>query len=96
MRIDKFLWLARLARSRSAAQAMAAAGTIRLDGRRVERAHVPVRVGAILTLAVYGEVRVLRILSLPSRRGAPAEAALLIERLTPGRANSVDAAGDAA
>ena len=37
MRIDKFLWFARLARSRKLAQAMAEAGMMRLDGRRVER-----------------------------------------------------------
>src|SRR3546814_14553614 len=38
IRLDKLLWYLRFARSRSIAQAMVAAGHIRLDGRRVTRA----------------------------------------------------------
>ncbi len=85
MRIDKFLWFARLARTRSAAQAMAESGTIRLDGRRVERAHLPVRVGAVIALMHAGAVRVLRVEALPRRRGpAPEAAALVTDLANPG------------
>jgi len=77
MRIDRFLWFARLARSRSVAQAMAAAGTMRLDGRRVDRAHLPVRVGSVLAFVQGGTVRVVRIAALPKRRGPATEAATL-------------------
>lgn len=84
MRIDKFLWFARLAKSRSAAQAMAEQGIMRLNGRRIERAHSPVRNGDLVTL-VHGErVRVVRILSLPTRRGAASEAQACYENLTLG------------
>lgn len=82
MRIDKFLWFARLARSRSAAQTLAEAGTCRLDGRRVDRAHAAVRVGSIIALVDRGVVRVIRVAALPVRRGPPAEAALLLTDLT--------------
>lgn len=73
MRVDRFLWFARLARSRSAAQAIAQAGTLRVDGRRVERASAPVRVGAVLAFPLRGGVRVVRVAALPARRGPPAE-----------------------
>lgn len=82
MRIDKFLWFARLARSRSAAQAVCETGMIRLDGRRVERAHVLVRPGAVLALVQGGVVRVVRIDHLPTRRGPATEAAGLYTDLT--------------
>ncbi len=49
LRIDKFLWFARLAKSRSVAQKMAEDGHIRLNGRRIERSHAPVRAGDLIT-----------------------------------------------
>lgn len=77
LRIDLFLWQARLAKTRPAAQALATQGHVRLNGRRVERAHVPVRAGDVLTLPANGPAKVIRILALPTRRGPPAEALAL-------------------
>mgnify|MGYP003450080430 CR=1 FL=1 len=74
MRVDKVLWYLRLARSRSIAQAMAESGHLRLNGRRIERAHVKICTGDILTLPLGNNVQVLEILSLPSRRGPSPEA----------------------
>ena len=74
LRLDKFLWFARIAKTRAQAREMAEAGRIRLAGRIVDRAHVPVRVGDVLSFAQRGTVRVLRIEALPVRRGPPAEA----------------------
>ena len=76
MRIDRFLWHARLVKTRSLAQGLAEGGHIRLSGRRVDRAHAPVRVGDTLSLALAGQVRVLTVLALPVRRGPAAEARL--------------------
>ena len=81
IRLDRFLWFARLAKTRSAAQAIAEKGTLRLDGRRVERSAVPVRVGSIIVFPLYGKVRALRVEALPKRRGPPAEAATLYTAL---------------
>lgn len=74
-RIDKFLWFVRLARSRSFAQALAEQGVMRLNGRRIERAHSPVRVGDLITFPQGPEVKVVRVLRLPERRGPASEAA---------------------
>ncbi|PZU58428.1 MAG: RNA-binding protein [Sphingobium sp.] len=74
LRIDKFLWFVRLARSRSMAQGLAETGHIRLNGRRVERAHAAVRAGDLLTLPQGDRVRVVRVVALPARRGPVAEA----------------------
>lgn len=78
MRLDLFLWFARLAPTRNAAQLMAGAGTLRIDGRRIDRAAAPVRVGQVLAYVTpAGRVRVLEVLALPRRRGPATEAALL-------------------
>lgn len=75
LRLDKALWYLRFARSRAAAQDMIAAGHIRLDGRRVDRASAQVREGSLLVLPGPPRVRVIRIAQLPARRGPPSEAA---------------------
>lgn len=90
MRIDRFLWFARLAKTRSAAQAIAEKGTLRIDGRRIERAHAAVRVGAVIAFPFNGAVRVLRIEALPKRRGPPAEAAALYTPLESHSPKGVD------
>lgn len=74
MRIDKLLWYLRLARSRSIAQAMAEEGHMRLNGRRVDRAHQKVATGDVLTLLAGQSVQVLELLALPIRRGPAPEA----------------------
>jgi ribosome-associated heat shock protein Hsp15 len=82
LRLDKFLWFARIVKTRALAQAMAGQGRLRLNGRRIDRAHAAVRVGDVLSFAQRGEVRVLRVEALPARRGPPAEARLSYCELT--------------
>lgn len=81
LRLDKFLWFARIVKTRSAAQQLAEQGRIRLSGRIVDRSHAPVKVGDVLSFAVHGKVRVIRIEAIPARRGPPAEARSLYAEL---------------
>jgi len=81
IRLDKLLWFLRFARSRSVAQAMVEAGHIRLDGRRITRSSCAVHVGATLVLPVGERIEVIRLLSLPQRRGPAAEAQACYVRL---------------
>lgn len=83
IRLDKLLWYLRFARSRSLAQALIAAGHIRLDGRRVTRASCAVHAGQTLVLPVGERIEVLRLLSLPGRRGPASEAQAHYRRLGP-------------
>jgi ribosome-associated heat shock protein Hsp15 len=81
VRIDRFLFFIRLLKSRSLAQGVVEAGHVRVDGRRVEKSSEEVRVGSIVALPLRGRVRILRVLSLPQRRGPPAEARACYEEL---------------
>ena len=74
MRIDRFLFFIRLAKSRTLAQAIVAEGRLRIDSRRVLKPSEEVRAGSVIALPLRGEVRVIRVLSLPGRRGPAAEA----------------------
>lgn len=74
IRIDKLLWFLRLTKTRSLAQAIVAEGHIRASGRVVDRAHYMIRAGDVLTFPLNGRVRIIRLETLPARRGPPAEA----------------------
>jgi ribosome-associated heat shock protein Hsp15 len=81
VRIDRFLHCIRLFKSRALAQGMIETGHVRLNGKRVEKSSEEVRVGAIIALPLHGRVQVLRLLSLPERRGSASEARLCYEEL---------------
>lgn len=74
MRVDKVLWFLRLVRTRALAQVMAEEGHMRLNGRRVDRAHQKIGPGDVLTVPFGNGVRVIEILALPLRRGPAPEA----------------------
>ncbi len=74
MRIDKLLWYLRLARSRGVAQSMAEQGHMRVNGRRVDRAHHKVGIGDVLTVPTGSIVQVVELLAIPVRRGPAPEA----------------------
>jgi ribosome-associated heat shock protein Hsp15 len=80
-RLDKWLFCARLCRTRETAQAVIAAGKVRLNGARTRKPGHAVRLGDILTLALGGRVRAVKVLGLAERRGGAPEAALLYEAL---------------
>ncbi len=82
-RIDKWLWFARLARTRTAAQKLAVSGRVRVNREKNDSASRMVRVGNVLTVALDSGVRVLRIVALGDRRGPASEACLLYEDLAP-------------
>jgi ribosome-associated heat shock protein Hsp15 len=84
LRLDKFLWYVRLAPNRSSAQALAERAIIRLNGRRVDRAHAPVRIGDLITLPQGDAIRVIRVERLPERRGPAVEAQLCYSAILPG------------
>ena len=93
LRLDKFLWFARIVKTRVLAQQLAEEGRIRIAGRVAERAHAPVRIGDVLSFALRGQVRVIRVETLPSRRGPAAEARLTYSEL-PERQLTSEGGGD--
>jgi ribosome-associated heat shock protein Hsp15 len=81
-RIDKWLWHARFARTRSAAQRLALSGHVRVNRDKDFAASRLVRPGDVLTLALGRGVRVIRIRGIAERRGSFEEAQQLYEDAT--------------
>ncbi|HEY6833525.1 MAG TPA: S4 domain-containing protein [Pseudolabrys sp.] len=68
-RIDKWLWHARMVRTRSDAAALTEAGHVRLNGKRITAASQPVRPGDVVTVALDRVVRVVQVEGFCEKRG---------------------------
>ena len=91
LRLDKWLWFARLSKTRSDAQRLCESRHLRLDGRVIERASALVRTGSVVSYARHDEVVVVRVEGLSDRRGPFVEARELYTDLTQRRAPLTDA-----
>ncbi len=80
-RIDKWLWHARVVRSRESAAALAASGHVRVNGAKIRAPAAPVRCGDVVTVALDRNVRVMRVCGFASRRGDAELARRLFEDL---------------
>jgi ribosome-associated heat shock protein Hsp15 len=74
LRLDKYLWFARLAPSRSCAQDLCESRRLRIDGRVVDRASTQVRAGSVLSWPRGDQIIVVRVEGIPERRGPYEEA----------------------
>ena len=82
-RIDKWLWHARVVRTRPAAAGLATSGHVRVNGRRIDGASHCVRLGDVVTVALDRSVRVLKVMGFAERRGSAEMARVLSADLTP-------------
>ena len=85
LRIDKWLWFARLAKTRSLAARLCAAGAVTVGGTVAMKAHHAVRVGDVVSAPQGRSLLTVRILALGRRRGPAPEARLLYEEAAPPR-----------
>jgi ribosome-associated heat shock protein Hsp15 len=72
-RVDKWLWHARVVRTRLAAAALVSSGYVRVNGAPIRAPGRIVRSGDVITVALERAVRVLKVTGFIERRG-PAEA----------------------
>lgn len=78
-RLDKWLWFARLCKSRTFAAHMVEEGKVRVNRVRASKPSHTVRPGDVLTISHRGIVQVVRVLAPGARRGPSTEARQLFE-----------------
>ena len=83
IRIDKWLWHARLFKTRTLAQTQVTTGKIRVNSERISKPNRTVKAGDVLTFVKADRVRVIKITSIASRRGPASEAQTLYNDLSP-------------
>jgi len=76
-RLDKWIWHARLVKSRSSAVALVEAGHVRVNGVRETSPGHAVKAGDAVTVGLDRSVRVLKIAGFAERRGDAASARTL-------------------
>ncbi|MFM2355702.1 MAG: hypothetical protein RLZZ528_1438 [Pseudomonadota bacterium] len=82
VRLDKWLWHARFAKSRSIAAALVSGGHVRMNGTPCAKPAQAVGPGDVLTFPQGSRIRVVRILAPGLRRGPAPEAQGLYEDIT--------------
>jgi ribosome-associated heat shock protein Hsp15 len=80
-RIDRWLWHARVVRTRGAAAALAGSGYVRVNGTRIDAPGRVVRAGDVITVALDSSVRVLKVRGFVERRGPAGSGETLYEDL---------------
>ncbi len=81
-RIDRWLWHARVVRTRDAAASLAGAGYVRINGAKIDAPSRFVRAGDVITVALDRSVRVLKVTGFVERRGPADASQSLYEDLT--------------
>jgi ribosome-associated heat shock protein Hsp15 len=81
-RVDKWLWFARLTKTRTLASDLVAAGKVRLNRTRIDKPSQTVRIDDVLTVVLNRRVRLVKVLDLGERRGPAVAARALYEELT--------------
>lgn len=82
-RLDKWLWFARVTKSRTLAATAVTDGKIKVNRERAEKPSQQIKLGDVITSRVHKNVRVLKVIALGTRRGPAPEARKLYEDLTP-------------
>ena len=78
-RLDQWLWFARLAKTRSRAARLCAAGRVAVNGVTVGKGNHVIRMGDTIAVPQGGFRHVVRVRALGTRRGPASEARLLYE-----------------
>jgi ribosome-associated heat shock protein Hsp15 len=82
-RIDKWLWFARLVKTRTLGQKLAVSGRIRVNREKCDSASHPLKVGDVLTITNDRGIKIVKVLDPGTRRGPAPEAQRLYEDLSP-------------
>jgi ribosome-associated heat shock protein Hsp15 len=83
-RLDKWLWHARVVKTRTSAAALVEAGHVRINGVREKAPGQAVKLGDVLTIGLDRSVRVLKVRGFSERRGDAAVARVLYDDLQNG------------
>lgn len=82
-RLDKWLWFARVIKTRTLAAGLVTDGRVRLNTLKVVKPSQAVKLGDVLTITVGSRIRILKVAGIGSRRGPASEAQALFDDLSP-------------
>ncbi len=96
LRIDIYLYYIRIFKSRSIATKFVLTNRLRISGQVTQKPHKMISVGDVLTMTINDNIKILKVLDIPSRRGPYPESLNFYEDITPieilpkKKSNSID------
>lgn len=82
-RIDKWLWHARVVKTRADAATLVGKGRVRVNGVRETSPGHGIKLGDVLTVALDRRVRIMKAVAFAERRGDATSARALYDDLQP-------------
>ena len=83
LRLDIYLYYIRIFKSRSLATKFVLTNRIRISGQLTQKPHKMISVGDVLTMTINDNIKILKILDIPNRRGPYSESLNFYEDITP-------------
>ena len=83
LRLDIYLYYIRIFKSRSLATKFVLTNRLRVSGQVTQKPHKMISVGDVLTITINDNIKILKVLDIPSRRGSYPESLNFYEDITP-------------
>ena len=83
LRVDKWLWYARILKTRTLAASCVKTGKVRVNQEKITSPSRNLVPGDVLTVTLPRQIKILKVVELGTRRGPATEAQLLYEDMSP-------------
>ncbi len=83
LRLDLYLYYIRIFKSRSIATKFVSTNRLRISGNVTQKPHKMISIGDVLTMTINDNIKILKVLNIPNRRGPYSEALNFYEDITP-------------
>ena len=83
LRLDIYLHYIRIFKSRSIATKFVLTNRLRISGHVIQKPHKMICIGDVLTMTINNNIKILKVLGIPNRRGPYSESLNFYEDITP-------------
>ena len=83
IRLDIYLYYIRIFKSRSIATKFVSTNRLRISGQVTQKPHKMISIGDVLTISINDNIKILKVLDIPNRRGPYSESLNFYEDITP-------------
>ena len=83
LRLDIYLYYIRIFKSRSIATKFVSNNRLRISGKVTQKPHKMISIGDVLTITINDNIKILKVLDIPNRRGPYSESLNFYEDITP-------------
>ena len=83
IRLDIYLYYIRIFKSRSIATKFVSTNRLRISGQVTQKPHKMISIGDVLTMTINDNIKILKVLDIPNRRGPYSESLNFYEDITP-------------